>query len=128
MPLSSGFILTSVLVRLVTGQTMSFDCHTAASKTNIQVWTTASKSQYREGNTCNSLIAESPSNITQDASLPGSKGHVFFSFRMERDADFLHKKAERATLRVCLREKYRLPKVKRLWTQLQMSLTAFIST
>ncbi|KAJ0057079.1 hypothetical protein NL108_002003, partial [Boleophthalmus pectinirostris] len=29
---------------------------------------------------------------------------------MERDADFLHKKAERATLRVCLREKYRLPK------------------
>lgn len=30
---------------------------------------------------------------------------------MERDADFLHKKAERATLRVCLREKYRLPKV-----------------
>ncbi|TRY98665.1 hypothetical protein DNTS_005906 [Danionella cerebrum] len=30
--------------------------------------------------------------------------------KMERDADFLHKKAERATLRVCLREKYRLPK------------------
>lgn len=30
---------------------------------------------------------------------------------MERDADFLHKKAERATLRVCLRDKYRLPKV-----------------
>lgn len=36
----------------------------------------------------------------------------YFYFRMERDADFLHKKAERATLRVCLREKYRLPKVK----------------
>lgn len=30
---------------------------------------------------------------------------------MERDADFLHKKAERANLRVCLRDKYRLPKV-----------------
>ncbi|CAL8341072.1 unnamed protein product [Arctogadus glacialis] len=30
--------------------------------------------------------------------------------KMERDADFLHKKAERATLRVCLRDKYRLPK------------------
>lgn len=37
---------------------------------------------------------------------------AIFSFRMERDADFLHKKAERATLRVCLREKYRLPKVR----------------
>lgn len=36
---------------------------------------------------------------------------IFFYSRMERDADFLHKKAERATLRVCLREKYRLPKV-----------------
>lgn len=36
----------------------------------------------------------------------------YIYFRMERDADFLHKKAERATLRVCLREKYRLPKVK----------------
>lgn len=36
---------------------------------------------------------------------------VIFYSRMERDADFLHKKAERATLRVCLREKYRLPKV-----------------
>ncbi|KAF3849190.1 hypothetical protein F7725_015687 [Dissostichus mawsoni] len=30
--------------------------------------------------------------------------------KMERDADFLNKKAERATLRVCLRDKYRLPK------------------
>ncbi|XP_063067425.1 complexin-4a [Engraulis encrasicolus] len=30
--------------------------------------------------------------------------------KMERDNDFLHKKAERATLRVCLRDKYRLPK------------------
>ncbi|KAI5096301.1 complexin-4 [Silurus meridionalis] len=30
--------------------------------------------------------------------------------KMERDADFLHRKAERANLRVCLREKYRLPK------------------
>uniref|UniRef100_A0A672SAD9 Complexin-4-like n=1 Tax=Sinocyclocheilus grahami TaxID=75366 RepID=A0A672SAD9_SINGR len=35
---------------------------------------------------------------------------TFLIHRMERDADFLHKKAERATLRVCLREKYRLPK------------------
>ncbi|KPP62513.1 complexin-4-like [Scleropages formosus] len=34
--------------------------------------------------------------------------------KMQRDADFLHKKAERATLRTCLREKYRLPKVRRL--------------
>lgn len=39
-------------------------------------------------------------------------------FRMERDADFLHKKAERATLRVCLRDKYRLPKVSNLVSHL----------
>ncbi|KAM4617047.1 complexin-4b [Polymixia lowei] len=30
--------------------------------------------------------------------------------KMERDAEFLIKKAERATLRTCLRDKYRLPK------------------
>ncbi|XP_062307608.1 complexin-4b [Osmerus eperlanus] len=30
--------------------------------------------------------------------------------KMERDAEFLVKKAERATLRTCLRDKYRLPK------------------
>ncbi|XP_028852406.1 complexin-4b [Denticeps clupeoides] len=30
--------------------------------------------------------------------------------KMERDAEFFTKKAERATLRTCLREKYRLPK------------------
>ncbi|MBN3322121.1 CPLX4 protein, partial [Atractosteus spatula] len=30
--------------------------------------------------------------------------------KMERDAEFAHRKAERATLRVHLREKYRLPK------------------
>ncbi|CAB1321697.1 unnamed protein product [Coregonus sp. 'balchen'] len=29
---------------------------------------------------------------------------------MERDSEFLVKKAERATLRTCLRDKYRLPK------------------
>ena len=39
-----------------------------------------------------------------------------FTFRMERDAAFTQKKAERACLRVHLREKYRLPKV-RLLTQ-----------
>uniref|UniRef100_A0A8D2L4U4 Complexin 4 n=1 Tax=Varanus komodoensis TaxID=61221 RepID=A0A8D2L4U4_VARKO len=32
--------------------------------------------------------------------------------KMERDAAFAHKKAERAVLRVHLREKYRLPKVR----------------
>lgn len=36
-----------------------------------------------------------------------------FPFRMERDAAFTQKKAERACLRVHLREKYRLPKVRR---------------
>jgi len=43
-----------------------------------------------------------------------ARDDVFLKYfhRMERDADFLHKKAERATLRVCLREKYRLPKVR----------------
>lgn len=35
-----------------------------------------------------------------------------FTFRMERDAAFTQKKAERACLRVHLREKYRLPKVR----------------
>ncbi|XP_035591103.1 complexin-4-like [Oncorhynchus keta] len=30
--------------------------------------------------------------------------------KMERDSEFLVKKAERATLRTCLRDKYRLPK------------------
>ncbi|XP_071753823.1 complexin-4-like [Centroberyx gerrardi] len=30
--------------------------------------------------------------------------------KIERDAEFLVKKAERATLRTCLRDKYRLPK------------------
>ncbi|XP_029915218.1 complexin-4b [Myripristis murdjan] len=30
--------------------------------------------------------------------------------KMERDAEFLVRKAERATLRTCLRDKYRLPK------------------
>ncbi|XP_051734857.1 complexin-4-like isoform X2 [Ctenopharyngodon idella] len=41
--------------------------------------------------------------------------------KMERDADFLHKKAERATLRVCLREKYRLPKSEQDENMLQMA-------
>lgn len=40
--------------------------------------------------------------------------------KMERDADFLHKKAERATLRVCLRDKYRLPKSDQDDNMLQM--------
>ncbi|KAL2099638.1 hypothetical protein ACEWY4_004032 [Coilia grayii] len=41
--------------------------------------------------------------------------------KMERDADFLHKKAERATLRVCLRDKYRLPKSEQDENMLQMA-------
>ncbi|KAI2651538.1 complexin-4 [Labeo rohita] len=41
--------------------------------------------------------------------------------KMERDADFLHKKAERATLRVCLREKYRLPKSEQDENMIQMA-------
>ncbi|KAI1900483.1 hypothetical protein AGOR_G00050400 [Albula goreensis] len=41
--------------------------------------------------------------------------------KMERDADFLHKKAERATLRVCLREKYRLPKSEQDENLIQMA-------
>lgn len=41
--------------------------------------------------------------------------------KMERDADFLHKKAERATLRVCLRDKYRLPKSEQDENMIQMS-------
>ncbi|XP_067280161.1 complexin-4a [Pseudorasbora parva] len=41
--------------------------------------------------------------------------------KMERDADFLHKKAERATLRVCLRDKYRLPKSEQDDNLLQMA-------
>lgn len=40
-----------------------------------------------------------------------------FTFRMERDAAFTQKKAERACLRVHLREKYRLPKVRHSFTQ-----------
>lgn len=50
--------------------------------------------------------------IIQRPNLNGVINVALFYFRMERDADFLHKKAERATLRVCLREKYRLPKVR----------------
>ncbi|XP_036386029.1 complexin-4a [Megalops cyprinoides] len=41
--------------------------------------------------------------------------------KMQRDADFLHKKAERATLRVCLREKYRLPKSEQDENMIQMA-------
>ncbi|KAM9451010.1 complexin-4a [Clarias gariepinus] len=41
--------------------------------------------------------------------------------KMQRDADFLHRKAERATLRVCLREKYRLPKSEQDENMLQMA-------
>ncbi|KAI7795970.1 complexin-4a [Triplophysa rosa] len=41
--------------------------------------------------------------------------------KMERDADFLHKKAERATLRVCLRDKYRLPKSEQDDNMIQMA-------
>ncbi|KAL4660444.1 complexin-4 [Arapaima gigas] len=41
--------------------------------------------------------------------------------KMQRDADFLHKKAERATLRTCLREKYRLPKSEQDENMIQMA-------
>ncbi|KAK1788510.1 hypothetical protein P4O66_016933 [Electrophorus voltai] len=41
--------------------------------------------------------------------------------KIQRDADFLHKKAERATLRVCLREKYRLPKSEQDENMIQMA-------
>ncbi|KAG9354124.1 hypothetical protein AGOR_G00009800 [Albula goreensis] len=41
--------------------------------------------------------------------------------KMERDADFLHRKAERATLRTCLREKYRLPKSEQDENMIQMA-------
>ncbi|XP_019373868.1 PREDICTED: complexin-4 isoform X2 [Gavialis gangeticus] len=42
--------------------------------------------------------------------------------KMERDAAFAHKKAERACLRVHLREKYRLPKVRQHeGSQIQMA-------
>ncbi|XP_038599986.1 complexin-4 [Tachyglossus aculeatus] len=41
--------------------------------------------------------------------------------KMERDATFAHKKAERACLRVHLREKYRLPKSEMDENQIQMA-------
>ncbi|MGH0168527.1 UNVERIFIED_CONTAM: hypothetical protein FKN15_002616 [Acipenser sinensis] len=41
--------------------------------------------------------------------------------KMERDAEFAHKKAERATLRVHLREKYRLPKSEQDENAIQMA-------
>ncbi|MBN3296779.1 complexin-4a [Amia ocellicauda] len=41
--------------------------------------------------------------------------------KMERDAEFLNKKAERATLRVHLREKYRLPKSEQDENTIQMA-------
>ncbi|KAJ8415578.1 hypothetical protein AAFF_G00425580 [Aldrovandia affinis] len=41
--------------------------------------------------------------------------------KMQRDADFLQKKAERATLRVCLRDKYRLPKSEQDENLIQMA-------
>ncbi|XP_075199417.1 complexin-4 [Anomaloglossus baeobatrachus] len=41
--------------------------------------------------------------------------------KMERDAKFIQKKAERATLRVHLREKYRLPQSEKDDNQIQMA-------
>ncbi|XP_075049841.1 complexin-4 [Mixophyes fleayi] len=41
--------------------------------------------------------------------------------KMERDAKFIQKKAERATLRVHLREKYRLPQSEKDETQIQLA-------
>ncbi|KAG5272206.1 hypothetical protein AALO_G00162810 [Alosa alosa] len=41
--------------------------------------------------------------------------------KMERDSEFLNKKAERATLRVCLRDKYRLPKSEQDENMIQMA-------
>ncbi|XP_023659091.1 complexin-4-like [Paramormyrops kingsleyae] len=41
--------------------------------------------------------------------------------KMQRDADFLHRKAERATLRTCLRDKYRLPKSEQDENMIQMA-------
>lgn len=38
---------------------------------------------------------------------------LYLFLRMERDAAFTQKKAERACLRVHLRDKYRLPKVRK---------------
>ncbi|KAJ1210560.1 hypothetical protein NDU88_005923 [Pleurodeles waltl] len=41
--------------------------------------------------------------------------------KMERDATFVQKKAERATLRVHMREKYRLPQSEKDESQIQMA-------
>ncbi|KAE8636604.1 hypothetical protein XENTR_v10003056 [Xenopus tropicalis] len=41
--------------------------------------------------------------------------------KMERDAQFVQKKAERATLRLHMREKYRLPKSEKDENQIQMA-------
>ncbi|XP_037228574.1 complexin-4-like [Falco rusticolus] len=65
------------------------------------------------------LIQQQPQEMTREEYEEYQKQMV--EEKMERDAAFAHKKAERACLRVHLREKYRLPKSELDENQIQMA-------
>lgn len=93
MPLSSGFILTSVR-SCWSGWLLVKRCHLIVTQQRQKPTSRCGLQPVnhnirKEVHTCNSLIRESPSNITQDASLPGSKGHVFFLFQDGERCRFL---------------------------------------
>ncbi|XP_044148590.1 complexin-4 isoform X2 [Bufo gargarizans] len=63
-----------------------------------------------------------PNNHETEKQMKGGIGDNMLVFiRMERDAKFNQRKAERATVRVHLREKYRLPQSEKDDNQIQMA-------